>query len=33
MEARAKKGLLTEEEKAMLEAEKKDGKKDDCTIM
>ena len=35
MEARAKKGLLTEEERAMLEAEGKNGgkKKDDCLIM
>jgi hypothetical protein len=34
MEARAKKGLLTDEEKAILEAEGKSGqKKDDCLIM
>jgi len=33
MEARAKKGLLTEEEKAMLEGEGKDEKKGDCLLM
>ena len=34
MEARAKKGLLTEEEKAILEAERKsEKKKDDCVVM
>jgi hypothetical protein len=33
MEARAKKGLLTEEEKAILEAEGKSEKKDDCVVM
>ena len=33
MEARAKKGLLTEEEKAILEEEQKSGEKKDCLIM
>jgi hypothetical protein len=34
MEARAKKGLLTEEEKAILAAEEKEGdKKGDCIVM
>jgi hypothetical protein len=34
MEARAKKGLLTEEEKAILEAEgNTKEKKDDCLVM
>ncbi|KIM89220.1 hypothetical protein PILCRDRAFT_84955 [Piloderma croceum F 1598] len=33
MEARAKKGLLTEEEKVILEAENNKEKKDDCLVM
>jgi hypothetical protein len=33
MEARAKKGLLTDEEKAMLEAEGNTTQKKDCLVM
>jgi len=33
MEARAKKGLLTEEEKAILEAEGNTKEKDNCLVM